>query len=284
MNNSSKYDIMRTAILTAFPKIFTDIPYSNSIFQISIQNSVALGFSFDPYMFSSEMSLEIEARYKSLNAMINEQLQLFGNDLLIIEFGSGLSPRRLEFNKTKYYEFDLPQINALKKHVYETLDCEELSESLCDVDLKCKSDVEILLSAIQNNNQNCKVIIVSEGLFWYLNRATISSLIRVLIKLYNDNWIWLTSDCPTQSVLDKPYKHIISKSSNRNPLKPFRNVTEYFEFFNSLSCDVSSHKIRSYISEKNLFSADLFSINNDEVIERVDGYTDLAIISPINDN
>ena len=93
------WNTMRTAILTAYPKLFTDIPYAPQLFFHAIRLAVGYGFSFEPSLFVEKMSLEIEARHKALNAALREQIDA---DTLVVELGAGLSPRRLEFTVKAY--------------------------------------------------------------------------------------------------------------------------------------------------------------------------------------
>lgn len=108
-------NIMRTAFLTAFPKIFTDIDYSMEIFSCMRKLVTEQGFTFQPEQFSNAMSLEIEARHKAVNRVLD---QVIDKDTLVIELASGLSPRRLQYQNNDYAELDFAPITAIKKSIY----------------------------------------------------------------------------------------------------------------------------------------------------------------------
>ena len=123
---------MRTAFLTAFPKIFTDIEFSTDIFINMKQLSIKNGFSFSPNHFSNEMSVEIEARYKSLDRVLDKYIT---KDTLIIEIAAGLSPRHLQYRNKNYYELDFNPIIEIKKNIYTSMGYEVLNNFLYGLDI-----------------------------------------------------------------------------------------------------------------------------------------------------
>lgn len=115
--SEQQINIMRTAFLTAYPKIFTDIDYSVEIFSHMKDLAVNNGFSFQPNQFSNAMTLEIEARYKAINNYLNK---IIDKDTLVIEIAAGLSPRRLQYKNYDYEELDLKPIIDIKKNIYSS--------------------------------------------------------------------------------------------------------------------------------------------------------------------
>ena len=112
------YTIMRTAILTSFPKIFTDIEFAGEIFHQALQLANFENFSFQPELFVAKMSVEIEARFKAVSKALTNQIKN-AKDVLVIEIATGLSPRGLQFDKVDYIECDLKPIIDLKKRIFK---------------------------------------------------------------------------------------------------------------------------------------------------------------------
>ncbi len=76
--NKDNCSIMRTAILTAFPKIFSDIEFANEIFSQALQLANFYNFSFQPEFFTAKMAVEIEARYKAVSNVLLHQIKKAG--------------------------------------------------------------------------------------------------------------------------------------------------------------------------------------------------------------
>ena len=122
--SDTQYTTMRTAFLTAFPKIFTNIEFSIDIFSNMKELAIRNGFSFSPNLFSNEMSVEIEARHKALNRALDKYIS---KDVLVIEIAAGLSPRHLQYSDYNYYELDFNPIIDIKKNLYTTMGYEFLN-------------------------------------------------------------------------------------------------------------------------------------------------------------
>ena len=174
--------VMRTAILTAFPKIFTDIEFSMEIFQQALQFASLYGFSFQPELFVAQMAVEIEARYKAVSGALLKQMR-GGEKTLVIEIAAGLSPRSLQFDNVAYVECDLKPIIELKKRIFKNLNHPKETENFYGVDLSKPKLLKNFLSKIPNINSYEKVVVVSEGLFWYMQKADIEEMARVFLQI-----------------------------------------------------------------------------------------------------
>ncbi|MBO4823169.1 MAG: class I SAM-dependent methyltransferase [Clostridia bacterium] len=148
-------DIMRTAFLTAYPKIFTDIDYSMEIFSLMKNLVTQKGFSFQPNQFTNAMALEIEARHKAINSELN---QLIDKDTLVIEIAAGLSPRHLQYQSYDYIELDFKPVIEIKKSIYSDLFYERLNNTLFDVDLANIEQLHRCLITILKHNQHKKLL------------------------------------------------------------------------------------------------------------------------------
>lgn len=267
---------MRTAVLTSYPKIFTDIPYASQIFFASLQLAVKYGFSFQPALFVAEMSIEIEARHKAINAVLHE---VQTDNTLVIELGVGLSPRRCEFSNLEYIEVDYSTIVNMKKEIYMSINLPKYSAGLIASDLSDHKEFGKQLKRQIKSKPYDQVIVVSEGLFWYLKKDHIQGIISELKKLLNGiHWIWLTADCPVNEQQNATYKNVIADSSNKSPVEPFADYNAFHDFFTCNKFSVERHAMVSLVSPSRIYSGQFFSTSLDEVKRRMDTYTDIAIL------
>lgn len=271
------WNTMRTAILTAYPKLFTDIPYAPQLFLHAIQLAVEYGFSFDPSLFVEKMSLEIEARHKALNVALKEQISA---NTIIMELGAGLSPRRLEFIDTSYLELDYEPIANMKRNIYKLMGFPQLTNDVYGIDLTDLQTVTELLDHINQNNY-AKIVVLSEGLFWYLKRVHLHNLLAIFSKTWKQKtWIWLTADCPVTIKGHASYRKIISSSSNKDMHERFVDLDDFCAFFRKYGCSVSCYKITDLLSPQTLYSGKFFFTSMEKIKKRIYNYTNIALITP----
>ncbi len=288
MNNfkGTKYTLdqqntMRTAFLTAFPKIFTDIPYANDIFSETIRLANSWRFSFQPEQFVAKLAVELEARHRALSCTVREQVNKIG-DCLIIELGAGLSSRRLEFKDMSYIEVDYPPMVEIKSNIYEKLGFSVKSGELIGADLTNINDLDYIIKSIAILKPDCPVIIVSEGLFWYLTRddmLTLSKFVHTMLSSHRG--LWITGDCPPKIDIYKndKYRNVIAESSSRKIDEPFGSLSEFVDFFISLGFNINSTKMEQWVKNDEIVSARLFSLSPETTLNRMRAYTDIAVLS-----
>ena len=269
---------MRTSFLTAFPKIFSDIEYSLEFFSEMKNLATEKGFTFLPEHFSNEMSVEIEARHKSLNHAIKSNLV---ENTLIIEIASGLSPRHLQFSSNEYVECDFKPIMDIKREIYKSMGHENLVETLCDADISNVKKFKNFITKSINKKNYQKIIIVNEGLFWYLSKPIIQKMTQQIISvLKGKNWIWITTDCPVVDKNNFEHRKIISKSANVKRGGIFKDYNDFSSFFNDIGLTNISYSLSNFIKYQDLSSAKFFSIEKQDAINRIDSYTKIAILQP----
>ncbi|MGN0533078.1 MAG: class I SAM-dependent methyltransferase [Eubacterium sp.] len=280
IKSSTKYKTMRTALLTAFPKVFTDIKYSNEIFSAALKLAVDEGFSFEMEYFSTKMALEIEARYKSLNYMLNSFVKNTDNNFIIIELGSGLSLRRFDFSQIPYYELDMLEINNIKMEIYSKLKLEALNNGLINIDLTDEQNFKSVLKTISHKHPKSKPIVLSEGLFWYLTKADIKNITDILTNVFSSNgFLWITADCPTYKTNCESYRNAIHNSIDNNKKQTFVDKNDFCQFFKSLNYEIREFKMIDLISASELFSSKVFGLGEHEIKRRLNSYSDIAILS-----
>lgn len=273
----AKYNIMRTAFLTAFPKIFTNINYAVDIFSSMKDLAIQKGFSFQHNLFSNEMAIEIEARHKALNYTLDKYLT---EDTLIIEIAAGMSPRHLEYKKYNYVELDFEPVIETKKEIYSILGFPELSSTLYGLDITNIESLHNLLNILISKEKHYdQIIILNEGLFWYLKKENIAEITNEFkISFKDNNWIWITSDCPTTEKSNEEYRNTVSKSANVKRGGTFSDYNEFSDFFNKLELKNTSFKLSELIDYEKISSAQFFSFKEDETLNKIDTYTDIAIL------
>ena len=276
-NNFSEQqnNIMRTAFLTAYPKIFTDIDYSMEIFSYMKNLVIKNGFSFEPSQFINDMALEIEARHKATN---HELDRLIDHDTLVIEIAAGLSPRHLQYQSYDYIELDLKPVIEIKKSIYSDLSYERLNNTLFDVDLANIEQLHRCLITILKHNQHKKIVVISEGLFWYLTKDVISNLAREFTTMFQGyDWYWISADCPCDDIQDYDHRKIISESA-KVKRGTFTDYEDFKTFFAHCGLTSNRDKLADLLKYEDLFSAKFLSINQQEAINRINSYTSIALL------
>ena len=276
-------NIMRTAFLTAYPKIFTDIDYSMEIFSLMKNLVTQKGFSFQPNQFTNAMALEIEARHKAINSELN---QLIDKDTLVIEIAAGLSPRRLQYKDYSYVELDFKPVIEIKKSIYLSiylsiypdLANECVNNYLYDVDLANTEQLHQRLATILQRNQHKKIIVVSEGLFWYLTKEVITNITHEFVKMFQGyDWCWISADCPCDDIQDYDHRKIISESA-KVKRGTFADYADFKNFFANCGLVCQRYLLSDLLKCEDLFSAKLFSINQQATMTRINSYTSIAVL------
>lgn len=101
---------------------------------------------------------------------------------------------------------------------------------------------------------------------------------NVIIESLKDlNWIWITSDCPTKDKNNAEYRNTIANSAKVNR-GTFADYEDFSKFFEQLGLSNKRIKLSELVAFKNLSSAKLFSLTNEETTRRIDTYTDISIL------
>ncbi len=275
-NKQALLQTMRTAFLTAYPKIFTNICNGAEIFFQALKQATEYGFSFQPSLFVANMSIEIEARHKALTEAVKQQLS---EDALIIELAVGLSPRRTEFLDFPYVEMDFETIVEVKKNIYQKMGLENCANGLQAVDFSNQAQFAETLAALDLKRYK-KVVVVSEGLFWYLKKTHVQGMVDALNNaLKGISWCWVTADCPIKAnVSEEEYRNVIAKSSNCSPVEPFADFADFAAFFAENGFALEACRLARFVSPSQLSSGGFFSIPIEEIEKRMADYTDIALL------
>ena len=104
--------ISPTAIVTSYPRTFTDIPYEKEIYNWLEENCL------EKPKLNKNLAPEIEARYKLINKLLDGT-----NIKQILELASGYSSRGIIYSQKgySYIEMDLENVVSNKRKIIENI-------------------------------------------------------------------------------------------------------------------------------------------------------------------
>lgn len=261
MNDKEYEEISPTAIVTSYPRIFTDIPYEKDIYKLLTEY---IGKEIEEVSLNKNLATEIEARYKLTNKLLDKS-----NIKQVLEIASGYSSRGIIYSQKgyNYIEMDLPKVVDTKKKIVHDLNINNL-DNLKIVGgnaLRC-SDFEKCDSFLNSG----EVAIINEGLFRYLTFDEKAAVAKNIYKvLEKHGGIWITCDVTPKKFIQSQNKALpnfnntLTKTTNRNNMNDrFDDLNHIKSFFGNLGFDVTEvHKFNEVIEE-------LYSINNFGIIDQ----------------
>lgn len=272
VNDKDYEEISSTAIVTSYPRIFTDIPYEKEIYEW-LSNHCK-----DEVALYKNMATEIEARYKLTNKLLDKS----GMEQ-VVEIAAGYSSRGLIYSQRgyNYVEIDLESVSKNKRTIIETL------ESTIPENLKIiggnalrKTDYEQCEKFLKENEP---VTVINEGLLRYLTfdeKRIVAENVYDLLKKHGG--IWITCDVtPKKKFLQVQDKAIPGFNKKLNDLTSRNNLNDRFEdiehikqFFGDIGFEVV--EIHKFSEMKN----ELYSINHYHILdEHIEQVLDSAIVA-----
>lgn len=254
-----------TAILTSYPRIFTDIPYEKEIYEWLSKNCN------EEVKLNKLLAPEIEARYKLANKLLDKQ-----NVTQVLELAAGYTSRGLIYSKNgyKYVEMDLEEVTNNKKRIINKLfemnnDLHIVSGNALNMDdyIKCDDYFDI----------NKELVIINEGLLRYLTfdeKKIVGQNIYNMLKKYGGAWI--TCDVTPKKFIQKQDEQNPTLNDNINNLTSRNNLNDRFEnekhirtFFGKIG--FNNIEIHKFIEVKDeLKSFDILGIDKDSCDELLD--------------
>lgn len=261
--NEDFESISPTAILTAYPRTLTDIPYSKEIF-----DELSKRVNVTDNLINDLLAVTSEARYKLIDKILNQY-----DYKQVIEIASGYSQRGIIFAKKgiNYIEFDLESVCNIKKEIINSItgmpkDLHIISGNALNLDdlKECEKYLD----------KNKEIAIIHEGLFRYLTfeeKEKVARNIYYFLKKYGG--IWATCDVTPKKFLvnqnntNPTLNKNISKSTSRNDLNDrFDNEEHIRDFFGKIGFSVEIHH---YNEVKNELTSPKF-LNITDIDERLD--------------
>ena len=271
INDKDYEEVSSTAIVTSYPRIFTDIPYENEIYEWlkeHCKENVAL---------YKNLATEIEARYKLTNKLLEKS-----NIKQVLELAAGYTSRGLIYAEKgfNYVEMDLNNVSKNKINIIKTI----------------KNDIPKNLHIISGNalrisdyskcdmyfEENKPVAVINEGLLRYL---TFDEKRIVAENIYNflkkNGGIWITCDVtPKKKFIEVQDKALPNFNNELNIITSRNNLNDRFEdvehikkFFGEIGFElIEVHKFNEIRDE-------LYLINHNNIIDdHIEQVLDSAIV------
>lgn len=271
VNDKEYEEISSTAIVTSYPRIFTDIPYEKEIYEwlrSHCNEEVTLNKMLAP---------EIEARYKLTNKLLDTS-----NIKQVLELAAGYTSRGLIYSRKGYN--------------YVEMDLEKVSNNKINIIKSIQKGIPDLLKVISGNvlrksdyskcdeyfEKNKPVAVINEGLLRYLTFAEkriVAENVYSFLKKYGG--IWITCDVTPKKFMqtqDKALpdfnKKLASVTSRNNLNDRFDNIQHIKEFFGNIGFElIEVHKFSEMKEE-------LYSINFNKIVdEHIEQLLDDAIVA-----
>jgi len=251
-------EITSTAIVTAYPRIFTDILYEKEIYKWlsnHCNEEVSLNKNLAP---------NIEARYKLTNKILDNS-----GIKQVLELAAGYTSRGLIYSSKgyNYVEMDLGKVVHNKINVVHDV-YGDIPESLKIISGNALRYSDYLrVSEYFDNND--KVAVINEGLFRYLTfeeKRVVAENVYTLLKKHGG--IWITCDVTPKKFIQTQNKAIpqfnkdLSTITSRNNLNDrFENIEHIKEFFGKIGFEIAEVHRFSEMKE------DLYSINHHNIYD-----------------
>lgn len=263
--------IMPTAYLTAYPRIFTDIPYSREIFECLVRLRAADG---EPELGEDSkiprLAPELEARYNLTDLCLARS-----GIKQVLELAAGLSPRGMLMTSAdkdaRYVELDLNEMAATKRKIItEVMGNTPPNLRIVGGNALRWSDIE---SATETLGTTQPIAVVNEGLLRYLSfpeKAQVARNIFDLLAKFNRG-VWITHDVTPQKLLAAQNATIPGMNSNLSKITgtnfddtSFRDEAHARQFFGQLGFSAEVHHSVSIIDE--LTSPGRLALSREDVV------------------
>ncbi len=255
--SESEFDkISPTALLVAYARAFTDIPYTKELSDLVNSQSVVESLLGQNLEQGAEIAVLIESRYRSIDKTIANF-----NSKQIIEIASGLLPRGMIMSKNSeitFIETDLPLMINQKLDLVKTLVSDRPNLHFMPVDIAAKPNQ--LNDCRQYLDPYKPIVVLSEGLLMYLThlqKQQVFTNIRELLQEYGG--VWITSDFVTVAAIKRrklicPALEQISQMVSRLSDRPigdtyFKDAEEIEEFITNQGFKCDRTPVLSLINE-----------------------------------
>ena len=263
-------NISPTAIVTSYPRTFTNIPYEKEIFNYLKSNCNT------EVILNKELAPEIEARYKLINNLLDKS-----NIKQVVELASGYSSRGLIYSKAdyNYIEVDLNNVSDTKLKLINNV-FGDLNENHHLISGNVLKD-EVFKNIDNYLNKNESICIINEGLLRYLNFEEKKIVAKNIYNLLSSHGgVWITSDVTPKKFIVSQNKAIsnfndtLTNITSRNNIdNRFNDINHVKTFFGELGFDLV--EVHKFSEVKN----DLYSINNLNIINNnIDKTLEEAIV------
>lgn len=210
--------ISPTAIVTSYPRTFTDIPYEKEIYQWLQKNC-----KDNDVKLNKLLAPEIEARYKLTNKILDDL-----NIEQVIEIAAGYSSRGIIYAEKgyEYVEMDLEEIAKNKVKLLKDIASIPNNLHITSGNALNYADFEKCDGFLDKNKE---VAIINEGLLRYL---TFEEKEIVAKNIYNvlkeQNGVWITCDVTPKKFIEKQNVCLPDFNKNLNQVTSRNNLQDRF--------------------------------------------------------
>lgn len=266
ISNQDYEEISPTAMVTSYPRTFTDISYEKEI-----DHWLKKHIKKDTLLYQN-MAPEMESRYKLINRILDKT-----HIKQVLELAAGYSSRGMIYSKKgyRYVELDLESIIKNKKEMLQDI-LKKIPENL-----KLMSgnplridDFKKLESYFSNDHE---IAVINEGLLRYLTfdeKRIVAKNIYQLLSKYGG--IWITSDVTPKKFIKKQdealtnFNKDVTKITSRNQLNDrFEDENHIRKFFGEIGFElVEIHKFSEI--KDDLYSINVLGITNEKIEKSLD--------------
>jgi len=266
-------NVASTARMVAYYRTFSDIPYSQEIFDFLEGLHENDGLSEE--ILKPGLSPQFEARYKLINEL------LFQTSIKqVLEIAAGFSPRGMLISENPSYvfaEIDTQTIMTKKREFIDRLMPNNANLRLEEGDGLSYSDLKRATTLF---NKDKPIAVINEGLMRYLNfdqKTTLANNIRQLLSRFGGAWI--TSDISlrkiqeSENAINSDYIQKITKATGVDIVgNRFENEDVARKFFENLGFLIERHSFTEVdellVSPERLglSSADVLAMNGEAVV------------------
>jgi len=248
MTNNDFESIIPTAILTAYPRTLTDIPYASEVFdELSKEN-------IPNNLIVEKLAPEIEARYKLINKLLKKS-----SINQVLEIASGYSTRGINFtknnNQISYVEIDLPEVCNKKIDVLNSFTTIPNNLHIISGNALNKKDIN---KCKQFFDKKSPITVTNEGLLRYLDfdekRKVATNIYNLLSK---HGGVWITCDItPKKWVVNQDEnivnfnKNLSNVSDRNNSNWRFEDINHARDFFGQIGFSIESVHPFSEVKEE----------------------------------
>lgn len=276
MREAHTYEnISPTAVLIAYLRSFSDIPYSKEIFgEISTEEK-----------FEDQKSLapRYEARYK----LVDQMLAKFGTPQ-ILEVAAGFAPRGLvmaaDDSSGKYLEFDLPIQVSNKEHLVQGLERRHGLHRPANWEIISGNALDSLGKTLDHFDRDKPISVINEGLMRYLTmreKARLAANVYHLLEVTGG--VWITPDITLSSMVggSNPLSRLANRVSQISRIdltgNNFKDVEEGEEFFNNQGFNVERH---SFLEVSDLLTSPRRLGISSRTVEELNAGSVLFVMTP----
>lgn len=222
MSHKDFESVIPTAILSAYPRTLTDIPYSQEVFNELKKEP------YSPKLINDGLAPEIEARYKLLDKLLKKS-----GINQVLELASGYSTRGLEFTKNDalatYVEIELPEVCERKRDILSAFatipkNLHILSGNVLDADdfARCEDFFK-----------PGPVAVLNEGLLRYLSFEEKKQVAENVHKLLSKHGgVWITCDVTPKKFIANQDTNLPDFNKNLSDVSDRNNYSWRFEDVN----------------------------------------------------